>query len=131
MKKTSIIFSAFVCIISFTFFSVSCVSNKKEVLFGCDSVNVKFASNIKSILANNCDRCHSTANGATFGSGIIMDNYNEILVFVDTSMGGDGGVILRNVQHAAGANPMPKGGKISDCEIAQIAKWIKDGAPNN
>lgn len=132
MKRLSVIIIGFAGFAAISFFSTSCANNKKEVLFGCDSINVKYSTNVKSILANNCDRCHSTANGASFGNGIFLDSYTQVTAFVDTTTGGNGGLMLNNIKHTAGANPMPKGAaKISDCEIAQIARWIKNGAPNN
>ena len=132
MKIVSITCAAILGFTAISIFSTSCSNNKKDVLFGCDSVNVKFSTTIKPILANNCDRCHSTATGATFGNGIFLDSYTEITAFVDITSGSDGGILLNNIKHSAGANPMPKGSaKISDCEIAKISKWIKDGALNN
>jgi len=44
----------------------------------------------------------------------------------------DNGQLHGTVNHEPGFSPMPPGGtKISACNLAQNAKWIADGAPNN
>ncbi len=43
------------------------------------------------------------------------------------------GYLYGNITHAPGYNPMPDGGgggKLSDCTIATIKKWIDSGTPH-
>ncbi len=106
----------------------SCANNKKELLSACDSVNVKFAADIKPIIENNCYNCHAAANYTNFGGNIKLENYDDIYSFVDTTVGSGGGILLFDVK----TGRMPKGrSKLVDCETAKIEKWIKDGALNN
>lgn len=110
-------------------FSTSCENNKKEVLYRCDSTNVSYSKSVEPILKTNCYRCHSTANSGS-GGGTILDNYAALFTnnFVDTTAI-DGGTLLNDVKHIG--NPMPKSGKLSDCDISKIEHWIKEGAKNN
>lgn len=121
----------FVCIIGCFFtinFFASCSNNKKELLFVCDSIHVKYSVNVKPILQNNCYNCHATSTAPSFGSGIILDNHTDITTWVNTTVGSDGGLLLQNLK----TGRMPKGAsKLNSCDVAKIAKWIRDGALNN
>jgi hypothetical protein len=113
--------------------TTSCENNSKEVLFSCDSVNVSYSKVVKPILDAQCNSCHSTANAPTLGSNYVLDNYNDVMTWVDTTSvanGGDGGRLLNDVKH--NTNPMPKNAnKLSVCDIAKIEHWIFEGAMNN
>jgi hypothetical protein len=42
------------------------------------------------------------------------------------------GRLVGVISHAAGYPAMPQGGpKLSDCEIARIRTWVRQGTPNN
>ncbi|HSI91455.1 MAG TPA: c-type cytochrome domain-containing protein [Adhaeribacter sp.] len=90
----------------------------------CDTTNVTFTATIKPLVQNNCQGCHS--GGAAASGGLDF-----------TTHGGLAAVALNGrlegaVTHATGFSPMPKNGnKLNDCQIAQIRKWISNGAPNN
>ena len=91
---------------------------------GCDTVNMKFATNIKPILQNNCYACHSNANFSI--SGIKLEEYADLKTHVSD------GDVMGTITHAAGYPAMPQGGpKLSDCDINKIKAWIDRGAPNN
>ena len=91
---------------------------------GCDTVNMKFATNIKPILHGNCYTCHSNENFAV--SGVKLEDYDDLKMHVDD------GDIMGVITHAAGFPAMPQGGaKLSDCNIIKIRAWIDRGAPNN
>ena len=89
----------------------------------CDSVNVTFTQVVWPIIQNRCFGCHS---GASPSGGISLSGYDNVKVVGST------GQLLGAVTHATGYSPMPKNGnKLSNCNIAQIRKWINDGMPNN
>jgi uncharacterized membrane protein len=128
MKRSGIILSIIACFFTISILLISCENNKKELLFACDSTNVKYSTTIKPIIENNCYNCHSTASASNFGSGIVLDNHTDVKAWVDITSGSDGGQLLQDVK----SGRMPKGrSKLSDCEIAKISQWIKGGALNN
>lgn len=89
----------------------------------CDSNQFKFAANIQPIMQNHCTGCHS---GSTPPNGVSLTTYAGIRGVAT------GGLLYGVVAHLPGFDPMPKGsGKLSDCEIAQIRKWIQAGSLNN
>jgi len=91
----------------------------------CDTLVVRYNVEIKNILSANCYACHSGA--ATNGGGHKYDVYPGDLV----TMAKNGKLVLA-ITHSPGAVAMPKGGgMLSDCDIAKIRWWVKNGAPNN
>ncbi|MBC7807103.1 MAG: PSD1 domain-containing protein [Akkermansiaceae bacterium] len=89
-----------------------------------------FETKIRPVLADNCYSCHG--KNAQI-AGLRMDSREALL------KGGDSGtslvpgdpeksLLLQVVQHS-GKIKMPQGGKLKDNEIADIAEWIKMGAP--
>jgi mono/diheme cytochrome c family protein len=89
---------------------------------GCDSTNVTYAAVINPIIQSNCSGCHN-ANLASGGynfsthSGLAIPAQN--------------GRLVGAVSHAPGYHPMPQGGKLNNCQIAQIKRWVALGALNN
>jgi len=97
--------------------------NTTNCVTSCDSTQFKFAANILPIFQNHCTGCHS---GTTPQSGIDLTTYANVLPSALN------GLLYGVVAHLPGFNAMPKGlGKLSDCEIAQIRKWVAAGALNN
>ncbi|MDO9511317.1 MAG: c-type cytochrome domain-containing protein [Bacteroidales bacterium] len=88
----------------------------------CDSINATYAASVKPIIENNCKGCHS---GGSPGGGIFITSYSETATIANNNS------LVSVISHAAGYSPMPKGGKLSNCDIAIIKKWVNDGAPNN
>jgi len=94
----------------------------------CDSINVSFSGTIFPIIQNNCYGCHSGSNP---NGGISLTNYSQIKNAGSISPGSFGS-LLGTVTWANGNSPMPQNGnKLSDCNIAQINKWIVNGMPDN
>lgn len=89
----------------------------------CDSSQFKYAANISMIMGSYCVGCHS---GGAPSAGINLSNYtgvNQVAV---------SGRLVGSVSHAPGYSAMPKNvNKLSDCQIAQIRKWVNAGALNN
>jgi hypothetical protein len=89
----------------------------------CDTVNMKYATNIKPILETNCYGCHG--NGLSNGN-VTLDNHAGVKAVADN------GKLIGVVTHAAGFPAMPQGSaKLSACNINKIKGWIDRGAPNN
>jgi len=107
----------------------SCRYDNEEELFGdaiCDTSNVTYTNNVKPVLTANCLSCHSTSNAATFGSGIKLEDYSDLMVQVNN------GNLVGVITHSPGYPAMPQGGaKLDDCTIEKIVTWINNGAPNN
>lgn len=114
-------------------FMIGCVYHKGDVEYpssgnGCDTTNIRFSVEIKSILDANCKSCH---NGTASLSGIDLYNYNTI-----SSLAFDGqftyGTLLSAIMHKGGAPNMPQNEPMLDeCDINKIAAWVHAGAPHN
>lgn len=109
---------------------ISCSKSSEDKLnnnggSACDTVNMKYATDVLPILQANCYSCHG--NGNTAGSGgISLDSYDGLKKYADN------GYLAGNITHAAGYIGMPYGlPKLPDCEINTILDWIKRGAQNN
>jgi hypothetical protein len=113
--------------LSVAFFS--CSYDNEEDLYGneiCDTSSVNYSKTIKPVLTANCYSCHSTSNAPSFGSGIKLENYDDLMVQVNN------GKLVGAITHLPGYSAMPQGGvKLDDCTIEKIVIWINSGAPNN
>lgn len=88
----------------------------------CDTSSFNYADVIYPIILNQCQGCHSYGNAS---GGYILTNYEEVKAIALN------GKFYGTVAHLPSYSPMPKGGKLQDCQIVQIRKWIDAGAPNN
>jgi cytochrome c5 len=89
----------------------------------CDTATVTFNIQVKSIIANKCQGCHSSTSPA---NGYDFSTYAGVKARVTD------GKLWGAINHIAGFSAMPKNGsKLSDCEIATFRKWIDAGSPNN
>jgi mono/diheme cytochrome c family protein len=87
-----------------------------------------FENNIRPILANNCYSCHGDATSG----GLKLDSREALL------KGGEHGTVLVpgdpdksliiTAVHQTTALKMPKGGKLSSQEVADLTVWVKHGA---
>ena len=114
-------------ILSMTFLT-GCFYDKEELVYPttntCDTTAVKYSTDIVSILQNNCYSCH--AGSAALGGGNRLENYTNLVIYINN------GRLLNSIMHSPGAIPMPEGNpKLSDCNIAKIRTWARNGAPNN
>jgi hypothetical protein len=107
-----------------------CYYDTKEVLYPkvvnpCNDKIVTFSSTVTTIL-HPCQSCHSNSNASSSGSGIKLENYDDIIISVKN------GKLMGSINQTSGYVPMPNGGgKLPDCEIAQLQKWIDNNTPNN
>jgi uncharacterized membrane protein len=92
----------------------------------CNDTEVTFSRTVTTILQP-CQLCHSNSEASKSGSGIKLQDYNDVMTVVSN------GRLIGSVSHAQGFVPMPNGtsGKLPECEIAQLQKWIDNGSPNN
>jgi mono/diheme cytochrome c family protein len=91
----------------------------------CDTAGVvSYTAQVKPILNTWCNSCH--AGAAQLGGGISLSTHAGVKVTADN------GSLVGSIQHAVGFSQMPKGaGKLSNCQIATIKKWVDNGALNN
>ncbi len=89
----------------------------------CDTVNMKYATNVLPIIQGNCYSCHG--NGQMNG-GISLDSYTNLKRQVSN------GKLINVITHASGFPAMPRNNpKLSDCNINKIRSWISRGAIDN
>jgi hypothetical protein len=111
---------------AFLLYFSSCSKNNAVQLSGgatCDTTNVKYSTQIVSILQNNCYVCHQ---GPGASSGIDFSNYTFFKGWAES------GYLVGDITAAPGHIPMPYGlPKLSDCDINTIIAWINQGMQNN
>ncbi|MBK0402359.1 hypothetical protein I5M27_05145 [Adhaeribacter sp. BT258] len=88
----------------------------------CDTASVTYSAVIKPLVQTNCSGCH---NNSLASGGYNFSTHSGLAVAANN------GKLVGAVSHAAGFKPMPQGGKLTDCQIAQIRKWVSLGALNN
>jgi hypothetical protein len=88
----------------------------------CDTTSVTYNKTIAPILANNCVGCHNTSlqNG-----GYDFTNYTGVKKAVTL------GRLVGSINYQPGFSGMPQGYRLSECQSATIAKWVRAGAINN
>jgi len=107
----------------------SCYYDKESQLYpysgSCDTLNVTYSTTIRAIIQNGgCLGCHTSP--AASGGNIVLDNYNGIKTIAQT------GRLYGAINHSPGFHPMPQsGGKLTNCDISKVKKWIDSEIPNN
>jgi hypothetical protein len=98
----------------------------------CDtSKTISYSNDLQPIFVNSCGAtntaCHKTGNPTPF----ILDNYAGVVNTISISPNPFLGVIKHDAS-VPSVNWMPQGGgKLDDCSIMKIEKWINAGQPNN
>lgn len=89
----------------------------------CDSNTYTYSGAVSKIMAQRCVGCHSGSNAS---GGIDLSSHAGVKAQASK------GALLGSIQGKAPWKFMPQGGNsLSDCEIAQIRKWIEAGTPND
>lgn len=89
----------------------------------CDSNTFTYSGAVSKIMAQRCVGCHSAANAS---GGIDLSSHAAVKAQATR------GALMGSIQGKAPWKFMPQGGNsLSDCEIAQIRKWIDAGTPND
>ncbi len=103
-----------------------CYYDKEELLYpdsACDTTAVAYSTSVVPILSASCYSCHA---GSFPSGGIRLDNHGSVAAYANN------GKLMGAITHSPGFSPMPKNsGKLSNCKINIIRKWIEDGTPNN
>ncbi len=94
-----------------------------------------FESKVRPVLADNCYQCHST-KGEKVKGGLLLDSREGLL------KGGDSGpalvsgdpeksLLIKAIRYTDPDLQMPpKGKKLSDQQVADLANWVRMGAPD-
>ena len=107
----------------------NCYYDSEEQLYPnlstpCQDTIVTFSGTVTQIL-HPCLDCHSnSAAGNGEGRGIKLENYEDVKIVIQN------GQLMRAVRHES-EYPMPPQGKLPDCEIEQLQKWIDNDALKN
>ncbi len=88
----------------------------------CDTSIYTFSGAISGIIQNNCLTCH---NSTSAWSGISLTNYEEVKKIADD------GRLWETINELYDRPLMPTWGRLDDCQIKQIEKWLAAGAQNN
>ncbi len=107
---------------------VGCYYDNEVDLYGenntpCDTANIRYSVEIKSILETKCYKCHQ---GASSSSGLPFDNYDALKDYAS-----DGKLVERTTSASAPMPPLSDGGLLPKCDQEKIKAWVKAGAPNN
>lgn len=115
-----------VCIAGIVLYLAGCSKQSADKLSGsstCDTLQVSYSTQVVDILQNNCYACHS---GATPPTGIRLDTYANLKVFVNN------GFFVDAVTQNGIVTPMPYGQpRLPVCEVNTLVAWVNQGAPNN
>jgi hypothetical protein len=87
----------------------------------CDTTDVTYSGAVLPVIDRNCNNCHFAGNS----TGVDLETY------INIKTAADNGSLLGSIKHQPGYTPMPLNGKLDDCTIAKLEKWINDGTPNN
>jgi hypothetical protein len=116
-------------IVLFLFVFIACESENREDLViepdNCETENVKYSTNIQSVLATKCgsSSCHGGPDGI---GGLDLRSYDDVNLIA-------GSGTLTNRTTGNGVPLMPPAGSIplTTCEKEQINAWVTSGANNN
>ncbi len=90
----------------------------------CDTLTLSFSGRIKPLLDTWCLGCHSASNA---GGGYDFSTYEGVRTAIAPNSR-----LLGCIEQQTGYSAMPQnGGKLSDCDIIAVKKWIEAGYPNN
>lgn len=95
----------------------------------CDTSGViSFNQKVQPILTTYCGTSGSAATGC---HGSNPTSNIPLVTHADVSASADDN-LMDAIRHENGASPMPKGGgKLDNCSILTIQKWIDEGKLNN
>jgi mono/diheme cytochrome c family protein len=102
----------------------SCYKKNIEETYGCDTSVTTYASVIKPIVGDNCAKggCHSATDKA---GGYDLSSYDGLHNIAISAK------LVGSIKQDGSAHAMPPSGKLDDCSIAKITRWVNRGAQNN
>lgn len=86
---------------------------------GCDTVTYAYNADVKIIITNNCAGCHFAGSP----DGTLTDHPHLQAKALD-------GSLVKSLR-GQGYAQMPPTGRLNDCDIQGIEKWVQAGAGNN
>lgn len=91
-----------------------------KVLSACDSMNVTYAGQVKTIIDQHCgNSCHSAEHKA---NGIDLSNYEAVKYEAGKSR------FMGSMKHMDDYSPMPKKhAKLADSTLKVLSCWIETG----
>jgi hypothetical protein len=133
IRLSTFVFLQLVIFASCTFYS----KEQKFPVVGCNAANipsVSFSKNVIPIFQQNCatSNCH---NVATHAGNLILDSAQAYTALLQTGKGYIDTLNPRSSllysQLISTVSPMPPTGKLDDCSIEIILKWMQQKAKNN
>jgi uncharacterized membrane protein len=129
MRKFILFSGIFALFLAFFVAPVACAYDNEEDLFGqptpCDTANIRYSVEIKTLLDTKCGKCHTEAVATDF-SGIELGSYDALKGYAD-----DGKLVDRTNDASSPMPPPSDGGLLPDCDRQKIKAWIAAGAKNN
>ena len=126
IKQLGRVVLVIVTLLAFLYANDGCTFNNEEDLHGCDTLLVTYTASVVPILENNCYKCHGIDVYAISGGGNLLQGYDNLVLYVNS------GLLSGVINHKSGFLQMPRDArKLSECEIARIEIWIREGTGNN
>lgn len=119
-----------------TAFLSGCYYDNEEELYptntntnsaACDTVSIKYTTQIAPIMTQKCNGCHDAANYASSGNSIQLDTYQTLKNAINNKG------LVKTIEQTDPNNftPMPLvGDKLEQASIDLINQWIANGMPN-
>ena len=92
----------------------------------CDTTKYGYVNAVQTILADNCGGCHGAKPGS---ANVYLGDYASAKAYISANKT----LFLNAINHSTtltASQRMPPSGKMIDCKITQIQKWIDKGYPN-
>lgn len=113
-------------------FLTSCYKDKEELLYpvqvsSCTpNKNISFTNDLKPILIQHCDKCHTSSKASKLGGGLVLETYSQVHSSVNKNN------FISSIKQDGKATAMPKNeAKLSACDINAFETWVFEGAANN
>ena len=91
----------------------------------CDTTVYTYNGAIQAILTNNCAGCHGTSPGS---ANIYIGTYASAKAYISANKSIFNNAVNYSTSIVA-SKRMPPAGKLVDCKLLQIQKWINNGYP--
>jgi mono/diheme cytochrome c family protein len=96
-------------------------ANETNCAGACDSTSATtYTAVIAPMMQTQCLGCHQ---GAGASGGVRLTNYSEVTAAVGNSG------LIDAVNGANGRAQMPPSGRMSDCNVALLERWVRAGMP--
>ncbi len=93
---------------------------EENTLVNCDTLDIKYTTAVKPILAKNCYSCHGSNAPTT-----------KFTTYAQVKSMADNGKLVGCIKQLQGFNPMPPDGKLNACDRKKIELWVQKGALEN